>query len=104
MVKHIYGNGNVMPVEDRPNIFVNELKMYVDYLKNEIEEFSDGFTNAQSKKWKTFKNNLIEGVTYYENLFAETSFFKSNVKMVELQLADYKTKIMALAIPENVKV
>ncbi len=104
MVKHIYGNGNVMPVYDRPNIFVNELKMYVDYLKNEIDDFSDGFTNAQSKKWKTFKNNLIEGVNYYEKLFAETSFFKSNVKMVELQLADYKTKIMALAIPENVKV
>ena len=85
-------------------MFVNELKMYVDYLKNEIEEFSDSFTNAQTKKWKTFKNNLIEGVNYYETLFAETSFFKNNVEMVKFQLADYKSKISGLEIPENVKV
>ena len=103
MVKHIYGNENVMHVNERPNIFVNELKMYVDYLKNEIEEFSDGFTNAQSKKWKTFKSNLIEGVNYYEQLFAETSFFKNNLKVVQVQLAGYKSKISDIEIPENVK-
>ncbi len=104
MVKHIYGNENVMSDLNRPNIFVNELKMYVEYLKNEIEEYSESFTNAQSKKWKTFKNNLIEGVNYYEKLFAETSFFKSNVKTVKLQLADFKNKIIGLEIPENLKV
>lgn len=103
MVKHIYGNENVMHDENRPNIFVNELKMYVEYLKNEIEEFSDDFTNAQTKKWKTFKSNLIAGVNYYENLFAETTFFKNNLKTVELQLADYKNKIVGIEIPENVK-
>ena len=103
MVKHIYGNENVMHEENRPNIFVNELKMYVEYLKNEIEEFSDDFTNAQTKKWKTFKSNLIAGVNYYENLFAETTFFKNNLKTVELQLADYKNKIVGIEIPENVK-
>lgn len=103
MVKHIYGNENVMHENNRPNIFVNELKMYVDYLKNEIEEFSDSFTNAQVKKWKTFKTNLIEGVNYYETLFAKTSFFQNNLKMVELQLADYKNKIIGIEIPENVK-
>ncbi|KIA88250.1 hypothetical protein [Kaistella jeonii] len=103
MVKHIYGNENVMPETNRPNIFVNELKMYVEYLKNEIEEYSESFTNAQTKKWKTFKSNLIEGVNYYEQLFAETSFFKNNVKVVVVQLADYKNKIIGIQIPENVK-
>ncbi|MBF8456969.1 hypothetical protein IV494_07200 [Kaistella sp. G5-32] len=103
MVKHIYGNENVMPETNRPNIFVNELKMYVEYLKNEIEEYSESFTNAQTKKWKAFKTNLIEGVNYYEKLFAETSFFKTNVKIVEVQLADYKNKIIGIKIPENVK-
>ena len=103
MVKHIYGNENVMHELNRPNIFVNELKMYVEYLKNEIDEFSESFTNAQTKKWKTFKNNLIEGVNYYEQLFTETSFFKNNLKLVQVQLADYKNKISCIEIPENVK-
>lgn len=101
MVQHIYGEKNVMPDNDRPNLFVNELKMYVDYLKNEIEDFSESFTNAQVKKWKTFKTNLTEGVEYYEKLFSETGFFKNNVTTIQSQLADYKNKIMDLAIPEN---
>ncbi|MBP7982883.1 MAG: hypothetical protein KAY94_03020, partial [Kaistella sp.] len=76
MVQHIYGEKNVMPQNGRPNLFINELKMYVDYLKNEIEDFSESFTNAQVKKWKTFKTNLTDGVEYYEKLFSETAFFK----------------------------
>jgi hypothetical protein len=73
--------------------------MYVDYLKNEIEDLSESFTNAHLKKWKTFKNNLIEGVEYYEKLFSETPFFKNNLKTIQIQLADYKNKIAAIAIP-----
>lgn len=101
MVQHIYGEKNVMPQNGRPNLFINELKMYVDYLKNEIEDFSESFTNAQAKKWKTFKTNLTDGVEYYEKLFSETAFFKDNVKTIQSQLADYKNKIMGLSIPEN---
>lgn len=101
MVQHIYGEKNVMPQNGRPNLFINELKMYVDYLKNEIEDFSESFTNAQAKKWKTFKTNLTDGVEYYEKLFSETAFFKDNVKTIQSQLADYKNKIMSLSIPEN---
>ncbi len=101
MVQHIYGEKNVMPENDRPNLFVNELKMYVEYLKNEIEDFSENFTNAQVKKWKTFKTNLTEGVEYYEQLFSETPFFRNNVKTIQTQLADYKSKITGLVIPEN---
>lgn len=101
MVQHIYGEKNVMPENGRPNLFVNELKMYVEYLKNEIEDFSENFTNAQVKKWKTFKSNLTEGVEYYERLFSETTFFNDNVKTIQTQLADYKSKITGLVIPEN---
>ncbi|HEY4616670.1 MAG TPA: hypothetical protein VIH09_00560, partial [Flavobacterium sp.] len=36
MVKHIYGNDSVLTETNRPNMFVKELKMYLDYLKNEI--------------------------------------------------------------------
>ncbi|MBH1960409.1 MAG: hypothetical protein I8H68_09885 [Flavobacteriia bacterium] len=101
MVQHIYGEKNVMLENGRPNLFVNELKMYVEYLKNEIDDFSENFTNAQVKKWKTFKSNLTEGVEYYERLFSETTFFNDNVKTIQTQLADYKSKITGLVIPEN---
>ena len=36
MVQHIYQGKSVLRT-DRPNLFVKELKMYVDYFRNEIE-------------------------------------------------------------------
>ncbi|MBX9807902.1 MAG: hypothetical protein K2X95_08905, partial [Flavobacteriaceae bacterium] len=50
MVQHIYGNANVMTDANRPNLFIKELKMYIDYLKNEISTVSDEITASQVKK------------------------------------------------------
>jgi len=55
MVQHIYGNANLISDKNRPNMFVKELKMYVDYLKNELANCSETITSAQIKKWQTFK-------------------------------------------------
>ena len=104
MVQHIYGNTNVLADSRRPNIFVNELKLYVDYLKNEIAEVSDQISTSQIKKWNTFKTNLLQGISYYENLFSETHFFKNSMKTISDQLSDYKRKIFEIKIPETVKV
>ncbi len=102
MLKHIYGNKNIMPEQDRPNIFINELKLYVKFLKNEIEEFSDSFSNSQVKKWNAFKNNLLEGIAYYEELFSETPFFQSQKNTTVAQLQEYRRQIIAVQIPEKV--
>jgi hypothetical protein len=37
MVQHIYGNTNILSDNQRPNMFINELKMYVDYLKRKLQ-------------------------------------------------------------------
>lgn len=104
MVQHIYGNASVLTVTNRPNLFVKELKMYLDYLKNEIAGVSDEITAAQIKKWNSFKNNLIEGIGYYENLFSSTHFFESTKKEIESQFNSYKTELIAIQIPELVVV
>lgn len=104
MIQHIYGNASVLTVTNRPNLFVKELKMYLDYLKNEIAGVSDEITAAQIKKWNSFKNNLIEGIGYYENLFSSTHFFESTKKEIESQFNSYKTELIAIQIPELVVV
>ncbi len=58
MVQHIYGNVNIMEQSNRPNLFIKELKMYVDYLRNEITTFSDDVTANHLKKWTNFKINV----------------------------------------------
>ncbi len=102
MVQHIYGNANVMTDENRPNVFVKELKMYVDYLRNEISDFSIKISGGQIKKWNSFKHNLLEGITYYQNLFSNTEFFKNERTKIQTQIERYQQELNAIEIPSLV--
>ncbi|MFM9988547.1 hypothetical protein [Flavobacterium sp.] len=99
MMQHIYGNASVLRVANRPNMFVKELKMYVDYLRNEITSISEEITSAQVKKWNLFKNNLIEGIGYYEGLFSSTLFFDNEKNTIQNQLQFYKSELVKVEIP-----
>ncbi|MCK8141951.1 hypothetical protein MW871_08595 [Flavobacterium sp. I-SCBP12n] len=100
MMQHIYGKVSVLNTTDRPNLFVKELKMYLDYLQNEIETVSDEITAAQIKKWHAFKNNLIIGIGYYEDLFSGNSFFQKTKKEILNQFESYKQELIKIVIPE----
>ena len=66
---HIYGRLNVITRKDRPNLFIKELNIYIDYLKNRIEEAKTSMSDKQEKYFLTFVNNLKDGINYYHNLF-----------------------------------
>jgi hypothetical protein len=80
-------------------MFINELKMYVDHLKKEIQDFSGTLTNAQIKKWKNFKDNLLQGIGYYENLFRKTDFFSTDSRALQ-QLEQSRLIISEIEIPQ----
>lgn len=69
MVRHIYGYDSVMNFPNRPNLFVKEVQLYIDYLKKEIATNRSTATPAQFKKWTLFQKNLLSGIDYYEELF-----------------------------------
>ncbi|AIY15386.1 hypothetical protein [Cellulophaga baltica] len=69
MIGHIYGERNVIERMDRPNIFVKELGIYVEYLQNKIEEAGNILDTKQHKYLSLFAKNLKEGIGYYKNLF-----------------------------------
>ena len=71
MVDHIYGRINVIARNDRPNMFINEINIYIDYLKNKIEETKETMTAKQEKYFLKFSDNLNEGIQYYQKLFSE---------------------------------
>jgi hypothetical protein len=68
MVGHIYGRLQLITVPDRPSLFINELRLYVDYLKNEIGKRLDTLTTNDHKYLTTFRRNLQEGIEYYRSL------------------------------------
>lgn len=100
MIQHIYGNTSVLRHSHRANLFINELKMYVDYLKNEIEEVSNEMSSSQIKKLQTFKNNLLDGIAYYVTMFTATNYFKTDFVKIQNQLHEYQKQILGIEIPE----
>jgi hypothetical protein len=80
MTDHIYGRDNMISRTDRPNLFVKELTIYIDYLKNKLEEVKTVMTNKEEKYLLTFTNNLSEGVSYYKTLFNELKSTFQDIK------------------------
>ncbi len=100
MVKHIYGNTNILPDNQRPNMFINELKMYVEYLRKEITDSTAKHTHSQTKKWNTFRKNVLEGIKYYQELFKNSSYFRNGLSAINHQLQEYQLQLMAIEIPQ----
>jgi len=103
MVRHIYGNHDLLAHSKRPNVFVNELKMYVDYLSNEIDTTLDA-TDMQIKKWQTFMNNLTAGIDYYQQLLSTVGYFNACKKEILQKLQEYRDRLelVVIAKPEAV--
>ncbi len=70
LTNHIYGRTNVIARTDRPNMFIKELHIYIDFLKNRIEETKEAVTDKQKKYLSTFSSNLKDGIAYYHSVFS----------------------------------
>lgn len=93
MVQHIYGKINIISVSNRPNVFVNELKMYVEHLQKGVAECLEDMTAQQQKKWTAFKSNLQSGIDYYKELLNQNNFFMTEKEQIEQQLEMYRLQI-----------
>lgn len=99
MIQHIYQGKSVLRTNDRPNLFVKELKMYVDYFRNEIETISGEVTANQLKKWNSFKANILDGIEYYQKLLSSTFYFKAEEEKIKNQFDFYKAELNSIQIP-----
>lgn len=69
MTDHIYGRTDIITNSGRPHMFIAELHLYIDYLKEQLE--NDSHTEQFVKKKKhycSFYKNLRDGITYYRHL------------------------------------
>ncbi|MEX2117603.1 MAG: hypothetical protein WEB37_12025, partial [Bacteroidota bacterium] len=72
MVDHIYGRVNLIRKSDRPHMFIKELELYVNYLKDQVRESVKPLDDKQRKFLKDFRDNLSDGIKYYQDLFSRT--------------------------------
>ncbi|MBU1099438.1 MAG: hypothetical protein KKA84_03460 [Bacteroidetes bacterium] len=80
MVDHIYGRVNIMTDASRPNFFIKELKLYIEYLADKIEESVEPLSQKTEAWINTFSKNLLEGIEYYKTLIPNLSEESENMK------------------------
>ncbi len=103
MIGHIYGRINVMKNENRPNMFIKELNLYLDYLKNQLEEAGDNLDKRQQKYFDKFKKNMEAGIEYYEQLFDNSKGkFQAMKKRIFSDLQTGKNKLSRLFNQVNI--
>ncbi len=99
IIDHIYNRNNVITRNDRPNMFVKELKLYLDYLKTKIEETSNSLNKKQEKYLLNFSNNLNEGINYYQSLFLNVKDkFKDTKSNILAELESSKKSLQQLQL------
>jgi len=101
MTEHIYGKENLLNNRKRSHMFINELVIYFDFMKEEIQKSINNMSESRIKYFDIFKENLLNGINYYKTLIPkiknETEEFKENM---QTEIDNLKQKIIAFHIPE----
>ncbi|WP_066626976.1 hypothetical protein [Labilibacter marinus] len=104
MIDHIYGKSSELFNSERPNVFVKELKIYMDYLKDKIEDCKEEFSAPDIKYFNAFKSNLQDGISYYKDLFSKGDEMFENMKEKALEdLSAYTQELSAMFVPQPAK-
>jgi len=80
MTNHIYNGMDGVVRVDRPNMFVNELGMYLKYLTEKVEEHKKDWGKRSAQYLNGFTDNMNTGITYYNEMFASVEDTFSSVK------------------------
>lgn len=98
MVDHIYGRANLIALQNRPNMFIKELELYVKYIKNLKDELKEE-SGKQFNYVKKFVRNLESGITFYEQFFEETSSQWGEISQkAKTEIERFKTDIAGMAV------
>jgi hypothetical protein len=69
MTDHIYGRTNIIEDIQRPHMFIAELRLYINYLQEQLAMDSGKEPDRKrTKYYDDFYNNLMNGINYYRNL------------------------------------
>jgi hypothetical protein len=79
MVDYIYGRVDGLADAQRPHVFIAELGMYLNFIKDQWSEtLGKPLDNKRKKYFDEFYKNLMNGINYYRQL---SDVIKTNKKM-----------------------
>ncbi|MBI5415530.1 MAG: hypothetical protein HZA29_01815, partial [Candidatus Omnitrophica bacterium] len=96
MIGHIYGRINLLNGAQRPNMFIKELQLNIEYFVKEVKKIAPAPSQKQIEHLNEFKKNLMEGMEYYRELFPrmieETEEYRARTLA---QLQEFKERLEA---------
>ncbi|MBD0836567.1 hypothetical protein ICJ84_14095 [Aestuariibaculum suncheonense] len=101
---HIYGRDNMISRTDRPHMFVKELFIYMDYLKQKMEAAMVDMTKKEEKYLSTFISNMNKGIAYYKLLFLQLQNNFQELKtdiLYQLEQGEQALKIMEVQLQKE---
>ena len=98
MVSHIYGRLSLITNSERPHMFIKELMLYIDHLREEAKNFSLKLSFRTPAYFSKFKKNLLAGVEYYHRLAGQ--FIEEQRKQFLADLKVLQDEIECLALPD----
>jgi hypothetical protein len=98
MVGHIYGRLSLLGDIDRPHMFIEELKIYIGYLRGEGEKYFLELSTRQPKYFLEFRKNLLQGIEYYRQLAGE--FIEQKREPFLRDLRALQVELEEMSLPE----
>ena len=97
MIDHIYGRGATITRADAPHLFVREIRIYLEYLRKELNRFSIGLSTKTRRYFAEFKENLLSGVEYYAGLVEQRA--EDLPRRFRQHLQDLRDQLERIALP-----
>ena len=107
MVNHIYGREAISFKISRPNLFINELNLYVDYLKQDLQAQLNDLNAKKTKYFEKFSEQLQNGINYYRDMIPDLKLSTGAAAQELLQQllsAEEKLKFIALDLHAHITV
>jgi hypothetical protein len=92
MTDHIYGRTNILENQERPHMFIKELKLNVDYLREQASELKPD-DKKQTKDALDFGKQLLSGIEYYRLMSGKIS----QTERFNIQLNDLETEVKTIS-------
>ena len=75
-------------------MFINELKLYIDYFEKQLRESASALNEKQLRYFQKFKSNILDGIAYYKTALASIT---NAAKTLE-ELYHFEKQLMAISI------
>ncbi|MEO9147112.1 MAG: hypothetical protein ABI237_16305 [Ginsengibacter sp.] len=99
MTDHIYGRTNIVTDNSRPHVFINELFIYINYLKEKLLDETDNMDPKREKYFLNFHNQLLNGINYYRKIVQPCNgFSEQGIKDFNDYLDNAELELEALSM------